>query len=753
MVKLKIRQKLLFILLLVALVPLVVVTLYWSRASQTSLTQDAEAEQKILTSSAVYRVNQYITDKVNALIIHSQSPSVQSFNVFSARQNMQGLIKQDKDIQTLTLANSNGQVILAMNRKGPLTKTTNISNTDAFRAATFLSGRQYISPVSFNSKNQPILTIAVPLVQFSSGQNLLKLSTAGPSQIRTAQQINGVLIETANLSSLWHSVLSQGNNSGGYTYVVDSQGNLIAYPSRSFQKIHLNLRQTPAVQAFLKNPTSPPKPSILISERGVKVLSSYGEVSITGWGVITEQPTTKIFALANHLILLGSSIFIVVIILVIVIAYFISKSFTKPILSLTKGATLISQGKLETRIINNSGDEIGMLSRAFNDMANNLGLLIQETKAETNKEEVILSNVTEGIVALDVSNCVLLANKSASNLIGKQPHDMIGQQLQDLYKLTENDKTFKPDFTIQQHYREITLTNSFHRISYIDILVNPIEDDPTGIKCIVTIIDNTKERELDNMKVDFVSMAAHELRTPLTAIRGYLDLIAHDNQLALSESLKNYFEHMEANSLQLVSLINNLLNVSRIERNALSYNPEKLSWTEVLKKVIADQQFMAKSKKISLVYDGPEDDVYILAEQITIQEVINNLISNAINYTDIGGHVTVKLDTIDNQVITKVIDDGIGIPDTSLPFLFTKFYRVRSGLSSGSGGTGLGLFISRSIVEMHGGTISVESEEGKGSTFTISLPIFNQERYNEIIKNQPYNIRRKYGWITKDTTR
>jgi two-component system sensor histidine kinase VicK len=138
-----------------------------------------------------------------------------------------------------------------------------------------------------------------------------------------------------------------------------------------------------------------------------------------------------------------------------------------------------------------------------------------------------------------------------------------------------------------------------------------------------------------------------------------------------------------------------------------------------------------------LRYDGPTKDVPVLADKISIKEVLNNLIANAIRYTSAGGTVTVKLVAGSEKIVTTVRDSGIGIPANALPHLFTKFFRVHGGLESGSGGTGLGLYISKSIVELHSGRIWVESVEGQGSTFGFTLPPFNETRYQAEIANRP----------------
>jgi two-component system phosphate regulon sensor histidine kinase PhoR len=752
-IKLKISQKLLLMLLLVALLPLGAVNLYWFRSAQSSLRSAAINQQVVLTTSAVYRVNQYMTDKINALIIHSQVPSVQSFDVANANRDLSSLIEQDNDIQTLVLADVGGTVHVAMNRQGPLPTGSNIANQDAFRAATFLAGKEYISPVTFDAQHQPIVTIAAPLVVFATGQNLSTLSTAQGNIIRTQQDIKGTLIATVNLNSLWQSVLSQAIGTQGYAYVVDSQGALIAYPNTDFLATHHNLSKSPSVAAFLTNPTAAPHPMVTTSETGVPVLSSYQQVTRTSWGVITQEPLTTIFATANHVGAVGIGMFAVVALVVMAVSYLASRQLTVPIRRLVTGASLISEGQLDARITNHSNDEIGTLSRTFNTMASSLAAILQRATAESSKVSVIINNASEGIVAVDATGRILLANIAAAVLIGEVPKNIVGQPVADLYHWTSEGKLFTPSLTEVQVYQELTLTNLNNRVHFVDLLVNPIRDDPTGIHAILTIFDKTGERELENMKVDFVSMAAHELRTPITTIRGYLDLIVHDDTLALPADTRNYFEHIESGSAQLVGLINNLLNVSRIERGMFTLKLEKLDWTALVQSCIADQQFTAKIKSISLTYEGPRHSIYILADQIAASEVINNLLSNALNYTPNAGHVTLRVAETDKGIVTAVADDGIGIPPSGLEHLFTKFFRVRSGLTSGSGGTGLGLFISKSIVDLHKGTITVESVEGQGSTFTVTLPKFDQEQYNELITLRPGTLNRRHGWIKKNTTR
>ena len=299
----------------------------------------------------------------------------------------------------------------------------------------------------------------------------------------------------------------------------------------------------------------------------------------------------------------------------------------------------------------------------------------------------------------------------------------------------------------------IELRSQSGSIHNVDMVVNKIENDPGGMVAIITIIDRTKERELENMKLDFVSMAAHELRTPMTSIRGYLSLVEKDPTLeTASNEVRRYINRALNSSLQLVGLINNLLSVSRIERGAFETNVEKCDWARSIIEAVTDQQIAAQQRNIRLRYDGPPENALVIVDDLAMREVLNNLISNAMRYTPAGGEINVLLRESGDEWVTTVMDHGEGISKEAQSNLFTKFYRVHGGLASGSGGTGLGLFISKERVSLHGGRIWVESEPGKGAAFSFTLKKFDDKKYQEVLNLKPVNIRKKRGWTTKNTT-
>lgn len=232
-----------------------------------------------------------------------------------------------------------------------------------------------------------------------------------------------------------------------------------------------------------------------------------------------------------------------------------------------------------------------------------------------------------------------------------------------------------------------------------------------------------KERQLESMQVDFVSMTSHELRTPITSLIGYLQTLNEEARSKLTEEQKGFLDRSLISAQEILALVNNILNVSKVERGAFSVTLKPIDWSEALKQVVSENKILASQKNISLELKLPDNLPKVVADQLRITEVLNNLINNAIVYTKAGGAVEVSVQHQEDQIITSVKDNGQGIPKEAMPHLFTKFFRVQRALdkSSTSSGSGLGLYISKSIIDLHHGKIWADSEEGKGSTFSFSL--------------------------------
>lgn len=238
---------------------------------------------------------------------------------------------------------------------------------------------------------------------------------------------------------------------------------------------------------------------------------------------------------------------------------------------------------------------------------------------------------------------------------------------------------------------------------------------------------NERLRELDSIKSEFVSVAAHQLRTPLTGIKWTLNALLNEEVGTLDEKQKKFILDGLASTYKLIELINDLLDTARLEDGKFGFSFKVQALTPILEQAVKNYEVIAKEKGIQFTLKLPEAELPMLrldTEKIGI--VIDNLVDNAIKYTIPGGKVIVQVSIDKKYVVIKVEDTGIGIPKAQFHRMFTKFFRAVNAQLAETSGTGLGLYVSYNIVKRHRGTLSFESREGKGSTFTLSLPLLNQ---------------------------
>ncbi|MBI1862664.1 PAS domain-containing protein [Candidatus Microgenomates bacterium] len=353
---------------------------------------------------------------------------------------------------------------------------------------------------------------------------------------------------------------------------------------------------------------------------------------------------------------------------------------------------------------------------------------------ERNKFSIVLSGITDAIIAVDHDKNIATFNQVAETLTGRTQEEVIGKQFHDVITLTDGDVVLNSALFSQQattgkgivmQKKSVKITAPGKTPVYADVLVNQLDGRPgSSVGYIVTLHDVSEQKQLEEMKLDFVSMAAHELRTPLTAISGYLAVFIEENKATFNADQLSILNRVTISTKRLHSLVENLLNVSKIERGALTLKTEKVNWIENLKQTVEEFMIFAKEQQVTLEFVEPTVSIPpVNVDVIRINEVLSNLISNAITYTKTGDTVQISVEYKDGQVTTHILDHGPGIPAIAIPHLFTKFFRVSGKLEQGSKGTGLGLFISKAIIQMHKGTIWVDSEEGKGSIFSFSIPI------------------------------
>lgn len=425
----------------------------------------------------------------------------------------------------------------------------------------------------------------------------------------------------------------------------------------------------------------------------------------------------------------------------LLIIFSVDKFMIIPIKKVAQGAQLLELGGLNNVLTVNTRDEIEDLAHSFNKMAYSL-LKSQEAlkfdrdtiAAEKEKSQLVLYGITDAVIAVDLNRKIIIFNKAAQDLTGLKEDEVLGKYISEVIQVYEKDD-YIHEFTYcpingdigegivfsRQHLK----INTAKKDTYVNLVTGRIkEGSKINLGCILTLHDISKERELEEMKLDFVSMAAHELRTPLTSIKGYLYVFIQKYKDKMDKEQQVFVTRMNIATQRLVALVENLLDVARIERGALTIHPEEIDWLKNVKEILNEIKDQAFDKKIQIKLFEPKEKLPLInVDRFRINEVLTNLLTNAITYTPSDGEIVVSIEKKDGSIITHIKDTGQGIPKEALPHLFTKFFRVSGKLEQGSKGTGLGLYITKSIVNMHGGKIWVDSALGVGSTFSFSIPI------------------------------
>lgn len=365
----------------------------------------------------------------------------------------------------------------------------------------------------------------------------------------------------------------------------------------------------------------------------------------------------------------------------------------------------------------------------------------------------LLETLPIGMIALDRNNRVIAKNSLAPVCVNESmateiqlDFSAVGDSLSEwLSQVSGNQISAEKVWT---RIPNVAPGNTTARRIF-DVIAHYKKDAPTGIETIIITVDRTIEYADEEANLDFIALAAHELRGPVTVIRGYLDIL--DEQLVgqLSDEQHQLIDRLNVSAKRLASYISNILNASRYDRRHLQLTLKETSVTNIIDDIKDDLELRARTLNRQIVWQIPHNLPTVAADQSSIDEVISNLIDNAIKYSHDGGVIEVRAAVDDEFVDISVQDHGIGIPENVASGLFSKFYRSHRSRDAISG-TGLGLYISRAIVESHGGNIEVESREGEGSTFTFTLPVYARvaDKLTDNSSNvQLINDKSRAGWI------
>ena len=735
---------------LISVVPLILVSLIWFITARDDLIKATSLEVEAVSDQATSEVEHFFTTKLISLIIHSQTQAFLNQDAEGIQSEMNDFLLQDSDIRKLMYLDTSGNIVTEVARSGFISPTASISGNlhPAFRITTFLGGSKFVGQV-YGDRNNPVIDIAVPVVAPQFAQSLQDLSTSAVGDPLDAGSIRGVMIETMSLNSLWDRLNQTTIGDEGYVFVVDDKGIILNHPE--WELIENVATPTSEVTRFIESVENlhigiTDEVEITKNEQGIDSLTTHRHADLPNWGIIAQIPLSEAFQRTSNAAFLTGVVLLISTISVILLSLFFASRIISPIRYLQHGVEIIGNGNFHERLKIRTGDEIEQLAESFNKMAvklQNAFLHISEDKniiaSERNKLSIALSSISDAVIVLDKEGRVIVFNKAAETLTGYSENEAIGALLDRLISISEGmvDLPFivyapplKEGFegTVFTADKVKIKGKNSHEITVTVTTAQIREGVLTNVGNIIILHDITKEAELEQMKLDFVSMAAHELRTPLTSIRGYMSVFLQEYKDSLTDEQKLFLGRIYISSHQLLALVENLLNVSKIERGIFTISKLPTDWNQVVAKTVTEYSNRASEKGIKLHYFAPQEQFpQVFVDRLRVTEVLSNLLSNSIHYTPSGGKISVWLERQGNMLVTHVQDSGKGIPKDALPRLFNKFFRVSATLESGSKGTGLGLYIAKSIVELHRGKIWVVSEEGKGSTFSFSLPIYGSE--------------------------
>lgn len=402
-----------------------------------------------------------------------------------------------------------------------------------------------------------------------------------------------------------------------------------------------------------------------------------------------------------------------------IIAVLIAGRVSRSLQHLTEAARRMAAGDLDARIYRTADGELGELTLAFNHMADQLRERVNDLAGERSRLAAVLENMADGVLITNSIGQVILMNPGAARLLEVKEKESVGRSFAEVARHHELIELWQS--SCSQGEEQVTTIELGRKGAFVQVIVTPLSTADHDA-CLVILQDLTRIRQLETVRRDFISNISHELRTPLASLKALVETL-RDGALEDPPAARRFLNHADQELDALTQMVRELLELSRIESGMVPLRLQPTPVEDVILPPLERLRPQAERQKLDLSVDIPAGLPLILSDAERIQQVVGNLVHNAIKFTPEEGRIQVSagLDKTGTYIVIEVKDTGVGIPAMELDRIFERFYkadRARSG-----GGTGLGLAISRHLVQAHDGQIWVKSKEGKGSTFYFSLPV------------------------------
>ncbi len=402
----------------------------------------------------------------------------------------------------------------------------------------------------------------------------------------------------------------------------------------------------------------------------------------------------------------------------VVLGFMLARTITGPVREVTRKAAEIAGGNFEQTIQVRSNDEIGQLGEMFNRMSHRLKQTLDEIQGEKEKVEAILAHMADGLVALNSHGRIIKLNPAAERMFLIREVEAIGRRPADIWPEVQLEEALSEARELNESITRSVRTTTLVLQAYVTPLRGE-KGQPAG--AVIVFHDITELEKLEALRREFVANVSHELKTPLTTVKSYVETLL--DGAAEDQELRNRFLHVvEGETDRMARLVRDLLRLTQLDEGTARWDIQPNNVADVIEETVGKLAVQASRKQIRVSWHVEPDVRHALYDHDKLQQVLINLLANAIEFTTTGGEISVQARPDADAVRITVTDTGIGIPAEDLPRIFERFYRVDKARSRVLGGTGLGLAIARQIVELMGGQIGISSQLGRGTEVTFTVP-------------------------------